>query len=135
LVSAPLLVGVSVTGPTTVGVMVNVCAVEEFKNVRVVAVETPPPDGAIVIEPLYSPFGVTVKFVETEFNAPPVGPLKVYVVADAAGATAVEVPDAVLIPAPLVAVTVQVYGVPLVSPLTTIGLAAPVFVCDPQVTV
>jgi hypothetical protein len=45
------------------------------------------------------------------------------------------VPDAVLIPAPLVAVTVQVYGVPLVSPLTTIGLAAPVFVCDPQVTV
>ena len=79
--------GVSVTGPTTVGVMVNVCAVEEFKNVRVVAVETPPPDGAIVIEPLYSPFGVTVKFVETEFNAPPVGPLKVYVPAEAAGAT------------------------------------------------
>src|SRR3954471_12366258 len=42
--------------------------------------------------------------------------------------------DAGPLPATLVAVTVQLYCVPLVRPLTTMGLAAPVFVNgDPPV--
>ena len=79
--SDPLLVGVSVTGPTAVGVMVNVCAVDELENVSTVAVDNPPPLGVIVIIPVYAAFGVTVKFVEAVFNAPPAGPVKVNVVA------------------------------------------------------
>ena len=46
------MVGVNVTGPTANGVMVNVCAVEEFVNVSTVAVESPPPEGVIVIVPV-----------------------------------------------------------------------------------
>ena len=52
LVRLPLLVGVSVTGPTAVGVMVNVCAVAELLNVLTIGVERPPPDGVIVMVPV-----------------------------------------------------------------------------------
>ena len=50
-VKDPLFVGVNVTGPTAVGVIVNVCAVDELVNVSTVAVESPPPAGVIVIVP------------------------------------------------------------------------------------
>jgi hypothetical protein len=52
LVSEPLLLAVSVTGPTAVGVMVNVCDAAELLNVSVIGVDRPPPDGVIVIVPL-----------------------------------------------------------------------------------
>ena len=52
LVSEPLLLAVSVTGPTAVGVIVNVCEAAELLNVSVIAVDRPPPDGVIVIVPL-----------------------------------------------------------------------------------
>ena len=52
LVSEPLLLGVSVTGPTAVGVMVNVCDAAELLNVSVIGVDRPPPDGVMVIVPL-----------------------------------------------------------------------------------
>jgi hypothetical protein len=52
LVREPLLLGVSVTGPTAVGVMVNVCDAAELLNVSTIAVDRPPPDGVIVIVPL-----------------------------------------------------------------------------------
>ena len=51
LVSDPLFVGVSVTGPTAVGMIVNVCAADELLNVSTTAVESPPPEGLIVIVP------------------------------------------------------------------------------------
>lgn len=52
LASEPLLLGVSVTGPTAVGVIVNVWGTAELLNVSVIAVDTPPPDGVIVMVPL-----------------------------------------------------------------------------------
>jgi hypothetical protein len=52
LVSVPLLLGVSVTGPTAVGVMVNVCDAAELLNVSTTGVDKPPPDGVTVIVPL-----------------------------------------------------------------------------------
>jgi hypothetical protein len=44
--------GVSVTGPRAVGVMVNVCGEEELLNANTIGVETPPPDGVIVMVPV-----------------------------------------------------------------------------------
>ena len=52
LVREPLLLGVSVTGPTAVGVIVNVCGTAELLNVSVIGVDRPPPDGVIVIVPV-----------------------------------------------------------------------------------
>ena len=46
-----MLVGVNVTGPTAVGVMVNVCAAA-LLNVSTIGVDSPPPDGVIVIVPV-----------------------------------------------------------------------------------
>ena len=51
LISVPLLLGVSVTGPTAVGVIVNVCDAAEL-NVSAIGADRPPPDGVIVIVPL-----------------------------------------------------------------------------------
>jgi hypothetical protein len=48
----PLLAGVKLTGPTAVGAMVNVCAVDELLNVSTTGVDNPPPEGVIVIVPL-----------------------------------------------------------------------------------
>ncbi len=45
--------------------------------------------------------------------------------AGATGVTEFEAPDAVLEPALFVAVTEQVYAVPLASPVTVIGLLVP----------
>ena len=42
----------SVTGPTAVGVMVNVCAAAELLNVSTTGLDNPPPDGVIVMVPL-----------------------------------------------------------------------------------
>ena len=47
------------------------------------------------------------------------------------GTTEFEAADAVPVPAELVAVTVMVYAIPFVSPVTVIGLAAPVPVVPP----
>jgi hypothetical protein len=52
-----------------------------------------------------------------------------------AGVTLLESDEATLVPTPFVAVTVQVTGVPLVSPLTTMGELIPPALCVPQVTV
>ena len=51
-VRAALFVGVSVTGPTAGGVIVNVWAADELLNVRTTGVERPPPEGVIVIVPV-----------------------------------------------------------------------------------
>ena len=50
--SEPLLAGVKLTGPTAVGVTVNVCAAAELLNVRVMGAVKPPPDGVIVMAPV-----------------------------------------------------------------------------------
>ena len=52
-----------------------------------------------------------------------------------AGVTLLEGADAGLVPTAFVAVTVQVTGVPLVSPVTTSGEAVPVALCAPHVAV
>ena len=51
------------------------------------------------------------------------------------GVTAVEAVDAVPVPALFVALTVKVYAVPLVRPVTLIGLAAPPKVAPVSTTV
>jgi hypothetical protein len=129
------LAGVSVTGPTAVGVIVNVCPAEELLNVSTVGVDNPPPDGVTVIVPVYNPFGVTVKFVEPAFKAPPAGPVSVYVVADAKGVAEFDAAEAALVPYVFPAFTVHVYAVPFVRPVTTSGLPVPVPVCVPHVAV
>ena len=53
-----------------------------------------------------------------------------------AGTTELLVADAMLVPSAFVAVTVKVYVVPFVKPVTTIGELPPVAVCPPlEVTV
>ncbi len=52
-----------------------------------------------------------------------------------AGVTLFEAAEAALLPAELVATTVNVYAVPLVRPVTVIGLALPVAVIPPGVEV
>jgi hypothetical protein len=52
-----------------------------------------------------------------------------------AGVTLLEAADAAPVPTPLVAVTVKVYAVPLLSPLTARGLPAPLPVKLPGVDV
>ena len=52
-----------------------------------------------------------------------------------AGVRLLDAAEAALVPALLVAVTVKVYGVPFVSPLTVIGLLAPEAVCPPGLAV
>jgi hypothetical protein len=52
-----------------------------------------------------------------------------------AGVTLLEAAEAAPVPTPLVAVTVKVYGVPLLSPLTVRGLPAPLPVTPPGVDV
>jgi len=76
-VSVPLLAGVKLTGPTAAGVMLNVCAADELLNVSTIGVDNPPPEGVIVMVPLYSALGVTMKLDDAAFSAPPEGPVKV----------------------------------------------------------
>jgi len=71
------------------------------------------------------PLGVTVKLVEAVFSAPPLGPVSVKLLATPFGVTEFDAADGTLIPAALLAVTVQVYEVPLLRPVTVIGLAVP----------
>ena len=53
----------------------------------------------------------------------------------AVGTTPFEAPDAMLVPTAFVAVTVNVYSVPLVSPVTVIGFVVPVAVIPPGLDV
>jgi hypothetical protein len=50
--SEPLLDAVKVTGPTAVGVTVNVCGTAELLKVRVIGALKPPPLGVIVMVPV-----------------------------------------------------------------------------------
>jgi hypothetical protein len=50
--SEPLLLAVRVTGPTAVGVTVNVCAAAELPKVRVIGALKPPPAGVMVMAPV-----------------------------------------------------------------------------------
>ena len=72
-----LLDGINVTVPVTVGVIANVCAVDEFENVRVIGVLKPPPDGVIVIVPVMAAPGAMVKTPEAELTVPLAGPVRV----------------------------------------------------------
>jgi hypothetical protein len=87
--------------------MVKVCGEEELLNDSTVGTEIPPPDGVIVMAPANAAFGVTVKAVEAEFSAPPMGPFTVKLVAGESGLTTTDPPEGALVPAALVAVTVQ----------------------------
>jgi len=51
------------------------------------------------------------------------------------GVTEFEAPEAVPVPSAFVAVTAHVYAVPLVNPVTTIGLVEPFAVTAPHVAV
>jgi hypothetical protein len=46
------LLGVSVTGPAAVGVIVNVCGAADAVNVKTTGVDNPPPAGVIVTVPV-----------------------------------------------------------------------------------
>ena len=105
--SEPLFVAVRLTGPTAVGVMSNVCAAAELLKVRVMGELSPPPVGVMVTVPVYTESGATVKSVERVPIAPPLGPVSAKLSAGATGVTAFEAVDGALVPAPLVAVTVQ----------------------------
>jgi hypothetical protein len=73
-----------VTVPVLVGVIVNVCAADEPENVFTIGVESPPPDGVIVIVPVYGPpVGVTVKLLDMLLLYPLDGPVRVNAVAAA----------------------------------------------------
>jgi len=52
LANEPLLAGVKLTGPTAVGVTLNVCAAAELLNVRVMGALKPPPAGVMVTVPV-----------------------------------------------------------------------------------
>ncbi len=103
----PLLAGVSVTGPTAVGETVNVCAAAELLNVRVIGALSPPPAGVMVMVPVYTESGVTVKALDMEPTAPPLGPVSAKLLAGATGVTAFDAAEGALAPAPLVSVTLQ----------------------------
>jgi len=104
--SAALLAGVRVTGPTAVGVIVNVCAAAELLKVSTMAEDRPPPEGVIVMVPVNAAIGVTVKLPEEVLSAPPDGPVNVK--PGTTGVTTLEAPDAALVPNAFVAVTEQV---------------------------
>ena len=105
--SEPLLVGVSVTGPVAEGVTVNVCPAAELLKVSTMGALSPPPVGVMVMVPVYTESGVTVKTFETAPMAPLLGPVSAKVSAGATGVTAFDAAEGALVPTPLVAVTVQ----------------------------
>jgi hypothetical protein len=57
-------------------VIVNVWGTDELLNVNTIGLDNPPPDGVIVIVPLYCALGATVKLDEATFSAPPRGPVR-----------------------------------------------------------
>jgi hypothetical protein len=124
LTKDPPLVAVSVTGPGAVGMIVKVWAEDELLKLSVIGVESPPPEGVIVIVPVYVvPLGVSVNDDEAALRSPPAGPVNEYAVAGTTGAAETE-DEAGLIPTPFVAFTMQAYAVPSFNPLKTIGLTA-----------
>jgi hypothetical protein len=92
------LAGVSVTGPVAVGVMSKVCAAAELLKVRTIGTLNPPPAGVMVMAPVYTESGVTVKSVERTPIAPLFGPVNVKLSAGATGVTEFEADDAALVP-------------------------------------
>jgi hypothetical protein len=87
LASEPLLDGVNVTGPMSVGVIVKVCAAAELLKFSTIGILSPPPLGVTVMLPVNTESGVTVKAVETTPMAPPLGPVSVKLSAGATGVT------------------------------------------------
>ena len=85
------------------GVMVNVCAVAELLKVKTIGILNPPPVGVMVMAPVYTESGVTMKSVETTPIAPLLGPVSAKVSAGATGVTAFDAAEAALAPAPLLA--------------------------------
>ena len=71
---------------------------------------------------------MTVKAPDTEPTAPLLGPVSVKLLGGAIGVTAFDSAAGALVPAPLVAVTVQVYTLPLGNPETVMGLLVPLAV-------
>jgi hypothetical protein len=122
-VSEPLFAGVRLTGPGNVGVMVNVCAAAELLKVFTMGTPNPPPDGPIVMVPVYGPLGVTVKFVDALLIGPLAGPVSVKLAADAV--TELDEADGKPFPNILSAIAMQVYAAPGVKLVTVIGLDAP----------
>ena len=77
-VNEPLLLGVNVTGPLLVGVIVKVCGVAELLNVNTTGVDRPPPEGVIVTVPEYTAAGITVKLDYAVPTGPAAGPVNTY---------------------------------------------------------
>ena len=77
-------------------------------NVSTCGTDSPPPEGVMVIVPVYSPFGVTVNTPDCVPIAPPVGPLKVNPVAGAIGVNELEPPEEIPVPTALTARTEHV---------------------------
>ena len=80
-------------------------------------------------------FGVTVKLVLADLTLPLDGPVNVKLVAATYGVAEFEADDSEELPTTFVARTVNVYGVPLVRPLTTIGEDEPVLAIEPGVDI
>jgi hypothetical protein len=85
----------------------------------------------VIVEPLSAP---AVKATDT-LALPAVAVPIVGALGTAAGVTVLEEDEAALTPTALVAVTVQLTGVPFASPLTTMGEPAPLALWVPQVAV
>ena len=113
------MLGVRITGPTAVGVIVNVCEADELLKVRTMGLDRPPPVGVMVIVPVYTEFGVTVKVPDNAFSVPPAGPVKLKLVAGiiVLGITGLLEADAA-VPGPMIftAWTETSYAVPFVRP-------------------
>ena len=99
--------------------------------IAVIPVETPPISAVTVYTIIGLPFAAgAVKLTVAEL-LPGTALTAVGAPGTEEGTTAVEGVEAGLVPIALVAVTVNVYDVPLVKPVTVIGLAAPVLVNPP----
>ena len=119
-----------------VAVTVNVYAVPLVSPVTVnglaapVAVK-PPGDDVTVYEVIGLPFALAPLNVTVAWVSPGAAVTVVGAPGNPAGVTEFEATDAAPGPVALAAVTVNVYAVPLVSPVTVNGLAAPVAVKPP----
>jgi hypothetical protein len=127
------------TGPVPIALValtVKVYTVPLVKPVTVIGLAAPvaviaPGDDVTVYEVIALPFAAGAVKVTVAAALPRTALTAVGAPGTAAGVTATEAADAELVPAALVAVTVKVYAVPLVKPVTVIGLAVPVPVIAP----
>ena len=86
----------------------------------------PPGDDVTVYSVMGSPFAVAPEKLTCAEVFPGMAVTVVGAPGTPAGVTLFDTPDAEPVPTAFVAVTVNVYGVPFASPLTVIGLVAPV---------